>query len=188
MQLALLVTLIAVLLPPASATAQAPARPPSQSVEIMPREVKLGRDRGFTAFMQGIEITDDRYVPFHVKITISSDSNLSVHTARFETEFGSFESLIPPGQLPRWQASAFGSNAPPTPDATLDSVHQKEERFFQLELGQAVWLARSKSLRVTVVGRLRERSFELRPKALKRLQDWLSPRVEARLESRGAND
>lgn len=173
--------LIALLLTP---TTQDRAQPPDQSVETMAKEIRLGRDRGFAAWMRAIEITDDRFVPFHVKITISAESNLNVHTARFETEFGSFESYIPRGQLPRWQASAFGSNAPPSPNSTLEAVHHTEERFFQLELGQAVWLARSKTLKVTVVGRLRERNYEVSGKALKRLQDWLLPRVEARLPNR----
>ena len=165
---------------------QETSRPPEQSVETMKREVRLGRDRGFVAWMRAIEITDDRYVPFHLEITIASDSNLGVHTAKFETEFGTFESFIPRGQLPRWQASAFGSNEAPSPNATLQSVRQKEQRFLQVELGQAVWLARSKTLTVTVEGRLRERTFEVEPKALKRVQDWLAPRVEARLPKRDA--
>lgn len=178
MPIQLAVTLV-LLLP----SAQTSVKPPETSVEMMPKEVKLGRDGGFTAWMRGIEITDERFEPFHLKITVTSDSNLQVHTARFETEFGSFESRIPRGQLPRWQASAFGSNAPPAPNATLRSVRQEEERFFQVELGQAVWLARTKSLKVTVIGRLRERSFDLGPKSLKRLQSWLAPRVNARLPS-----
>ena len=171
--------LLAVLLSPFAG--QDRARPPEDAVETMPREVKLGRNRGFAAYLQGIEVTDRRFEPFYLRITVSGESNLRVHTARFETEFGSFESFIPKGQLPRWQAAAFGSNAPPSADATLEAVHHKEERVFQLELGQAVWLARSKTLKVTVVGRLRERDYELSNKALKRFQEWLRPRVESRL-------
>ena len=161
------------------------ARPPEDSVEMLPREIKLGRDRGFAAFLRGIEVTDRRFEPFHLKITVSGESNLQVHTAKFETEFGSFESFIPRGQLPRWQAAAFGSNPRPSPNATLEAVHHKEERFFQIELGQAVWLARTKTLKVTVLGRLREREYELSGKGLKRFQEWLRPRVEDRLPNKG---
>lgn len=159
------------------ASTQQRAAPPPNSLEQMARPIRLGRDQGFTAYLTPMEIIDQRFHPFLVRIKLTAESNLGLQRIRFVTEFGEFESEIAKADLPKLAGPAFGDTRRPSNSAIL-KLKRVEDRSFNIDTDQAVWLAETGVLEVTMFGPLRERHFRLSKKALARLQKWLLPRLD----------
>ncbi len=150
------------------------APPPANAIVRMRQSVNAGADRGHRVKLKGVEITDSRFNPFLIQVTISGDRGLGIYKARFVTEQGEFSTQLPKDSNARWNGGlAF---APGGADSQF-STKQTEERTFNIDLEDAILLVESETLEFTLTGRLQERSYKLKSKQFESLKKWFAPRV-----------
>lgn len=149
--------------------------PPPRAIVYMRKSISLGKAQGHRVRLKAVEITDTRFNPFLIQVTITGDKSLGIYKASFSTDLGTFETELPRQRNPRVQ---FGfTNAPTGADSTFSAEH-REEHTFNITNADAALLLQSNTVSVTFTGRMQERNYTFKPKALDALKEWLAPRVE----------